>query len=1238
MLEELGRELLPFNTADLLCRVGTLHLEQRNANRAFSLDALAHLIGAQEFLPGQPVISNTKFKTLLRQYLGGGSFLGLRDDPFPQMFTEEIPFHGGPYVVFTGPIAGEQDILRWLLKAADSLRHSDHSESFYHEAKATASLCLAVSDQIVHKSGLGRGLIPKGGRGHDIVAPDSMGFQKGGSAVTFSRRDLSQIWQAQEQSLEVLSFLCIVAGNVDWHSYSPALGLLHHSPFVLTGGKFIVPNPSLLVTALRQRVICIALENQVIDHLAEEYRNVIWAEIIQCLNYMSLVPIALPLPEPPPNWLKEGIFSLDSDKLLYVQLVTDDLSNFSATFDPEQADTIHQVFNVGIRARQVVSHLRQSEAPQEKVLILTLSQPVGRKIGVELVERPTESLWLQLTASDLRTIALDSPDRLELWKYAKSRHHNQANSIVMSIDSLDEYGFYRSSRHSFYASDDTRPDLLWTESGFGLEIRRRTIQEHDLHVVPSVPGDSLIEVRSKYGLEIPICCSQYSGGTHRALVVEGKLPVPVWVTGAEQEDEKLQKLLVHLVELVAHLLWRFEVQLASILAKLTEGLNSFAIKLELSNSSQWSEVLTESSLFPSHSHPLILSHERREGCMVLYLDPYLYVLLQGPDNNGERLFFSEIFRSFQQILSQEGLLEPLLPKIEAMHKAIEIVLPLGQKKNITILPPDMILDLGTKGLPRLRLIQESEFEEVLDFAGSHIRSMGWASRTIATTKERVEVVNDAVSFLMQELEAQIATLDASEWLPKLIGYQETHSWKNRLSVLAEPVQFAWSLDQVRYIRKVAEENRSRGQARLANLALMEHLAVHPRGGIRHFSLEVYDRLLALISKIISWRMYSDLIHYSLADISVEYLPSGRLGFDRQENLKILDSYMLAHMERIATEDIEDFQSHWQDREREKQELSWKLNSLDPVFSVEFGLTFSELRQCTEHILKLGGEQESPVKSLRSDELVSRLCVSLKWKKSKIIHALDFMSLVPAKTVSESGQATNDGFDTCRLNSSLSRFHRPLIQLERDHERQFLWGDRHLILAVAHHVELCLTGRIQAKSSALRRLIGKWKNQAAKQFENLVGQKISEITGTSPKVSVKKLGRLRIAENGQDLGDIDVLGVIPKARFILAIECKDFSFARTPSEIRNQLIEFVDGTHKKKSTVEKHLRRAQFLKSNLSTVLQQFNLDEKGKWKVKPILISNSALYTPYLKKLVFPFWSIGSLANMTEKNLIRWLK
>ena len=139
------------------------------------------------------------------------------------------------------------------------------------------------------------------------------------------------------------------------------------------------------------------------------------------------------------------------------------------------------------------------------------------------------------------------------------------------------------------------------------------------------------------------------------------------------------------------------------------------------------------------------------------------------------------------------------------------------------------------------------------------------------------------------------------------------------------------------------------------------------------------------------------------------------------------------------------------------------------------------------------------------------------------------------------------------------------------------------------------------------------------------------------IHVKTIGKYRIREGREDLGDIDVLGIIPKARIILAIECKDLLFARSPSEMKNQLEELVVGTRKKKPTIALHKARVQWLERNVAEVLRLFNLETKGNWRVKPMLVSDSELCAPYLEKLAFPFWPMETLNRMTKSELLKGL-
>jgi hypothetical protein len=65
--------------------------------------------------------------------------------------------------------------------------------------------------------------------------------------------------------------------------------------------------------------------------------------------------------------------------------------------------------------------------------------------------------------------------------------------------------------------------------------------------------------------------------------------------------------------------------------------------------------------------------------------------------------------------------------------------------------------------------------------------------------------------------------------------------------------------------------------------------------------------------------------------------------------------------------------------------------------------------------------------------------------------------------------------------------------------------------------------------------------------------------------------------GEDIGDIDVLVIDHEAKLVLAIEVKDFEFARTPVELKHELDKLFIGD---KSTLFHHKERLRLLETNL----------------------------------------------------------
>ena len=190
------------------------------------------------------------------------------------------------------------------------------------------------------------------------------------------------------------------------------------------------------------------------------------------------------------------------------------------------------------------------------------------------------------------------------------------------------------------------------------------------------------------------------------------------------------------------------------------------------------------------------------------------------------------------------------------------------------------------------------------------------------------------------------------------------------------------------------------------------------------------------------------------------------------------------------------------------------------------------------------------------------------------------------------------------------------------------------MAIEYVRDLCFSGRIKAKSKDLKRVVGEFRKESSEAFERTVGQVVTEITGIQPKMRFRKVGKHKIMADGKELGDIDVLGIVPNERTVLCIECKSLSLARTPAEIQHHMKELIEDSQGKPSTIRKHLERVKWVKSNLDDVLSTcFGISRKGKWKVKPILVSDKELYAPYLRRFPFSVCSLETLRGSLPQEL-----
>jgi len=213
----------------------------------------------------------------------------------------------------------------------------------------------------------------------------------------------------------------------------------------------------------------------------------------------------------------------------------------------------------------------------------------------------------------------------------------------------------------------------------------------------------------------------------------------------------------------------------------------------------------------------------------------------------------------------------------------------------------------------------------------------------------------------------------------------------------------------------------------------------------------------------------------------------------------------------------------------------------------------------------------------------------------------------------------------RFNRDMSYVRRPLVL----QGNELVFGFRSIYRLGPYWVENLLSGRLQgrAKTSEMKRCISEARGKINDAFARSVSTRLQHL-GLITQVSVKKIGKRRIVDSsGNDLGDIDVLAIHAASRSILAVEAKDFEIARTPVEIANELVKLFSGKKGKKSTIELHSKRVDWLRQHLDEVVLSFGGNSgTAPWRVIGVVVTSDPLITPLVSSSTLPVIPFDDLA------------
>jgi len=1088
------------------------------------------------------------------------------------VLVHSITFRGGPYLVSGG--SGEHSVsdLENLIDAA--FRDSWMPKELRVPVRQLVQGMLTVSDIVLKRAGLARGTQPAGSARTPMDVPGAARLKELADAAFISNEELDAHggWLRM-----VVDTLALDPGRLNHPCQDDYTDdRLYATPFLRIADGYRVVLPLDLAISIRFHLLRFVAQEGQLAEFGKRWRGA------ALRRFMRLLPSDTSREElEHRESFSRYLISIDGRRDLHLVLATDPLVDWEAEIwgQYNTHPTLEQLADL----MNPEARARYSSAEDVIHLVITDSPGRGAFWGVPNVENSDPMLIAR--SDDLEVMLHQEPDGLlGLLLFAQAVENRPGESMSFSI--LDEFSSYAQNDKSFYLSDDRPATFTAFQVGDGLTAVLKFSKETDRHgVVAPVPGAPIIQVQRRYELDAPEIFITLPNTSYIGSVVELEHQT-IFIT-VDRDVEEFVGVEVDLLDCVAY--W---VRECAALAAMTPASDAEELVLLVSDQESWKKVDVRSTT------DLAVRVRPKDRGLVLEFTETFVAQLQQPTNTAERELVSVLLTSLFGAADTD------------LAKMIDLVAPEGGKRMINVFSQDRSPDMLAVNLPRPLTGHEQVDAQLLDGLGEWLRSPegGGLDTGIFEDKDRVRVFNSAVSHLFKLLEDNVAVFDGSNLLDFLVSQNESLLHNAKLSSTLLSARLACFGEQSHTVTELVMHRKEIAAAHRANRFLIEYTAAQPPAGTREISVLDYYRILSVAKEICERGTNSDFLHYDLADFQVSILESGRLGVSRDQPVIVA---MEEYSTNSGTRSVRDA------LRGDAQEISSQfdgeafITGSSQAMSAEFGFTLDELREVCGGLLDLATadrvtriDRTTTITEIASNRRISQETVSTVISAITLKPRLSFLSIGP------------DAWPW-RFNRDMSYIRRPLVLQGNN----LVFGFRGIYRLGVYWADSLLSGRLQgrAKTIEMQHFISRARGKVNDEFARSVAARCQQLE-MDVRVSVKKIGKNVIADAaGNELGDIDILAVHPRTRSIIAIEAKDFEIARTPAEIANELGKLFLGKKNKKSTVELHSRRIDWLRMNVHEVVPALGHGNDGSgWQVVGAVVTSDPLLTPLVQASPFP--------------------
>lgn len=1230
-----GEYFQNFHSIDLLATLAALSIYPLNHGKNLRLDYLILEALKADNEKGKTPVLHNELEKVLADYLPHHHL----EDPPTNLFTGNVASSLGNNIIYGGNFEHGIFILNTIVGAIQ-FNIERLPKPFIELTNDALNLLLTISNLIASRVGHSRNMEGEyESAKSEIQFPSDIESYK--DALFFSNSWLTEFCENLKIDQSILAYFCLEFEEVE--SAENDIGdsnnpLITKPVIKLTNGLLIVA-PTNIISALIHFVWVLSEKLECKGQLIKYYHKIVWHDLFFFGHRIGFEPEIFEFIRDVGIPLKNALFRIDKDKLLYLSFILDngeDYDNKSPCHpDPNPMNPkIAELQNLNFQ--KIKEHYKN-----ENIIDLTLYSSIGREYMLMAARRDDAHVLITSAFSFLCWIQSGGHDHITLWYFLEAlRKFEEKIPFGFPTDFLNYYSFFSEKSFSFYLGDSELPTGFTLLPGGELGIIKKAVDEEDRIVVYYKTDDIPFPVLApviKFGNYIP----RYFNPENLGKQLEYYLPgysIDIWLRTKNRASEIPKKefdLYWEMSEAISYWFWQIADLLDEYLKQLK--LPVLLIQFDILNS----ELFDNEELLGQRDASVNDKFEIKvENDKILFGIPgEIMGFLSYPDNEGERIIIKKLLEGLGLLLGEHNVKNSLTD--ERIDEIIELKAPLGLKKMLLFIHSRNEIALDPRNIVKPRYIQESRRQWFMDIIVSLLGDDCPPVGEIKSKEDKERLTRKVVNILLEELKNHLKDYNSKELLLKVMENYESILHENALSRLRTPTRLKCFAEQENIVEEIQKQTHLVDETTLVCRCLIEHLAAEATFGKKQITLQAIDDSLALMSLIIWWGGVGDQITYELYNVELAILPSGRIGTNSKE---ISESFFKSFSETKAKEFIDDSLEGFSAlfiKEEVKNNPTPK--GFEQAFVNEFGIGFSKLGGIMDLLIHLGFEQNENVAKVSINELkeIVKEFFDEKYTENEINSAIDFLILWNRGDVKKCPTGfLNTDISPWRYNRKLSYLQRPLILIdygEEANDPHIYWTPRHVEHSWKYLNYLVLSARYKAKDNGvLKQQISKISKDRGAVLQKAVVEWLVQNANTKldEEVTIAPKGKLK---HPTDLGDIDILVIDDDNKILLSIECKRTEQARNSKEMVEQVQQYY-GSGSEKGYFQRHIDRGKWLISNLKQV-SEFYKSDLTQYKVISFFITYEILAIQFMsnRKLPLPMLSLYELKQMSYEDLIKFL-